>query len=87
MMVFSYIMGRLKYPIGYNVPRLGGYFLLALALYGVSVWIKVDAMPWLNYGVRLLLLALYIGVVLRVEKMKLSQMLPVGAIMRRLLHR
>lgn len=87
MMVFSYIMGRLKYPIGYNVPRLGGYFLLALALYGVSVWITVDAMPWLNYGVRLLLLALYIGVVLRVEKMKLSQMLPVGAIMRRLLHR
>ena len=83
MMVFSYIMGRLKFPIGYNVPRLGGYFLLALALYAVSRLLTLDSMPLVNYIFRAMLLAGYLGVVMRIEKMTLGRLIPVGAILGR----
>ena len=80
MMVASYAVGRVKYPIGYNVPRLLLYFFLALGLYGLSLVIATDS-SILNMGVRTVMLAAYIFVVLKVEKMNISQLLPLNKIL------
>lgn len=82
MMLASYVVGRARYPIGYEVRRLSGYFLFALSLYGLSV-VLVTPSEWINYIVRALMLALYLGVVLKIEKMKLSRLLPVKKILSR----
>ena len=70
MMIASYIAGRVNYPIGYNVPRLAFYFFLALALYGISILITTGH-EWLDMGVRTLLLAVYLLVVIRREQIPL----------------
>lgn len=82
MMLASYIVGRAKYPIGYEVRRLSGYFLLALLLYVLSVVLATPS-EWINYGVRALMLAFYLGVVLKIENMKLSRLLPLKKILSR----
>ena len=82
MMVASYIVGRIKYPIGYQVGRLSGYFLFALALYGIAEWIAVSS-ALVNYAVRAALLVGYIFVVLKIEKMSLSSLLPIKKILSR----
>lgn len=71
MMVSSYAVGRIKYPIGYNVKRLALYVGVALALYALSLAIATGN-SWLDMGLRTVLLAFYIGFVLRLEKIKLS---------------
>lgn len=86
MMVASYIVGRMKYPIGYNVPRLTCYFLFALALYGLSVAVTVSN-EWINYGVRAVILAVYLAVVFKVEKVNLSQLLPINKVLSTLKHK
>lgn len=83
MMVASYLVGKVKYPIDYNVRRLTGYFLLAMALWGVAVAVTAE-LHIVNYTVRTLLLFLYIWVVLRVERITLGQLLPIGKILSRL---
>lgn len=82
MMTASYIAGRLKYPIGYDVKRLGGYFLFALAMWGLAV---VTATPWqwVDFAVRALYLAFYLGVILRIERVNISQLLPINKLMRK----
>lgn len=72
MMIASYITGRIKYPIGYNVPRLASYFFTALALYGISVLITTDSM-WLNFAIRTVLLAIYCMIVIRRENIPLPR--------------
>lgn len=79
MMLASYLVGRIKYPIGYQVGRLSGYFLFALALYGIAEWIAVSS-ALVNYAVRAALLVGYIFVVLKIEKMSLSSLLPIKKI-------
>lgn len=79
MMVASYLVGRIKYPIGYQVGRLSGYFLFALALYGIAEWIAVSS-ALVNYAVRAALLVGYIFAVLKIEKMSLSSLLPIKKI-------
>lgn len=73
MMVVSYIVGRAKYPIGYNVPRLMLYFLLALGLYGLSVLITIPAHPWLNMAIRTPLLLLYFFAAIKIEKIPIPK--------------
>lgn len=75
MMVASYVVGRWKYPIGYNVPRLSLYFFSALALYGISVAVTTH-MPIVDLPVRTLMLTLYIYMCLRIERVKLSMLIP-----------
>lgn len=75
MMVASYIVGRIKYPIGYDVPRLTLYFLLAVALYFVARILTVDE-QWINMPVRTLLLLGYIVFSLRFEHVSLRSLIP-----------
>lgn len=82
MMVASYVVGRMKFPIGYNVPRLAGYFFLAMALYAISLILTVSS-ECINYVLRAGLMALYLLVVLKVEKVNFSQLLPIVKILSR----
>ena len=63
VMVVSYIAGRKYYPIPYHIGRLFRYCVLAGVLY-VGGMLAGSILPlWGAYGVRVVLLILYIGVV------------------------
>ncbi len=83
MMVTSYLVGRVKYPIGYQTGRLTMYFLTAMALYALSLLMATHH-QWLDMGVRTLLLAGYVAVVLKVEKMNISRLLPINMLLNRI---
>ena len=61
-MVLSYFVGRKKNPVPYRLLPLAGYFVLALCLYGVSVWLKPAALGW-QLALNTLLLLVYVAVV------------------------
>lgn len=68
VMVISYFVGRRYYPLPYEVKRMGLYTAAALALYALGEWCWWPEMVWLSYLVRLGLLGLYGGAVLRFER-------------------
>ncbi|MDE6860260.1 MAG: oligosaccharide flippase family protein [Duncaniella sp.] len=76
MMALSYILGRIYYPINYNLPKLAFYFITAIALWIFSEVIAIEAKPWLNMIVRTPLLAAYILMVVRMEHIRLSDLIP-----------
>lgn len=59
MMFLSWLIGQWRYPIKYDLKGIGRYFVLALLLYGISVWITIDNIV-LRLAFRTLLLAIYI---------------------------
>ncbi len=71
MMLASYLVGQKINPIGYDTRRIMFYVVLALALYGVSIY---AATPWfwLNIVMRTAMLALYIVIVVKREKINVS---------------
>lgn len=77
MMAVSYLTGNKKYPVGYPLGRIALYFAVAAALYGAGVWL----LPLSGMGeapmsvVRLLLLGLYVGIVMRVEHLGIADLL------------
>ncbi len=65
--LLSYFIGQKKNPVPYPVAAIGGYFALALALYGASVWLRPDAL-WLRLLLNTALLLVYVGVVMYNER-------------------
>jgi len=51
MMTASYLIGQKKYPINYDLPRLGLYILCAAALYGIAMLIATGS-EIVNFVVR-----------------------------------
>jgi len=39
MALVSYLLGRRYYPVPYDVPRVLGYVLLGVGIYGGDVWL------------------------------------------------
>lgn len=66
MMLVSYIVGRKKNPIPYDLGRIAFYFVLAMALFGLS-YIVATPHFWLNIAIRTILIIIYLGVVLKKE--------------------
>ena len=62
MMVASYLVGRFKYPIPYEVGRLVLYAVTAMALWGAATLLSTGN-NWIDFPTRVLLLAVYAGVV------------------------
>lgn len=58
MVIISYILSRKYYLIPYNVPRITGYILLAVAIYFVDRFVEID-MILLSYLFKLFLLVLF----------------------------
>ena len=66
MMLASYFVGQVKHPVGYDIPRILGYFAVAMALYGVSV-VSATGNNFVDFAARAALLLVYGAVVWRVE--------------------
>ncbi len=62
MMLASYFVGRVKRPVGYDIPRLLGYAGVAMALYGVSAAAETGSLA-VDFPVRAVLLGVYLAVV------------------------
>ncbi len=67
MMLISFFVGRAKHPLRYPVKRIGAYFLFALALYAAGTMVSTDT-PWLDMVARTPLILIYIGAILKFEK-------------------
>lgn len=63
-MVLSYCVGQRYNPFPYDLRSMGFYTVLALALYAVMSWLPIES-AILRMGVNTLLLAVYLGVVIR----------------------
>ena len=66
MMLLGYLIGQKYYPIKYNLKKFFGYVGLSLVLYAINEWIK----PGSSLGsvlLSILLLAIFLGVVWKVE--------------------
>lgn len=66
MMLASYFVGQVKHPVGYDIPRILGYFAVAMALYGVSI-ISATGNNFVDFAARAALLLVYGAVVWRAE--------------------
>ena len=75
MMVLSYFIGRSKYPIGYETGRILQYFVIAGLFYAVGYYGLETLSEWLRLSLRTLLLAGFVAVVLRREKVNPLKML------------
>lgn len=59
-MTLSYIVGQKKYPIAYDIKGIGVYVLITVGFYVVGCCIDYKN-EWITYGVRTLLLLLFVG--------------------------
>ena len=73
VMLISYFVGRHYYPLPYPVGRICSYVVLAGVLYAAGEWIGSVYSLWLVYLTRVLLLAVYIGVVARFEGIRIRR--------------
>lgn len=76
MMLVSYIMGQVKYPINYGLSRLTFYFVSAIALWYFSELIAFTYKPWLNMIIRTPLLIAYILMAMKIEHITLRDLIP-----------
>lgn len=76
-MLLSYVAGQHYYPIAYPVKAIGGYTLLAAALFAAMTMVDLGN-TWLNIAYRTALLVLFAAVIVRVEHLgKVLKRLPV----------
>ena len=76
-MLLSYIAGQHYYPIAYPVKAIGGYTLLAAALFAAMTMVDLGN-TWLNIAYRTALLVLFAAVIVRVEHLgKVLKRLPI----------
>ena len=68
VMVISYFLGRKYYPINYHLKRMGVYFIFAAVLYGAGLLADSFFTDGIAYVVKTLLLAIYGGAVVMIEK-------------------
>lgn len=76
MMLVSYLVGRVKFPIGYDVPRLVFYFVAAIVLWIFAEVIAFGHRPWLNMIIRTPLLIGYVLMAMRVERISFRDLIP-----------
>ncbi len=74
MMVTSYFIGQKKFPIHYPVRRIFAYIILAAVLYAVAMFV-VPGNELLRYAFRMLLLAVFAAVVLKLEHISVGSLL------------
>ena len=76
MMAVSYFVGLVKFPIGYQVSRLVFYFVSAIVLWFFAELIAFGSKPWLNMIIRTPLLLAYILMAMRIERIRVSDLIP-----------
>lgn len=66
MMAVSYLVGRVKHPVGYDIPRLITYFVVAMGLWALSGLVTTGVNAY-DFAMRFLLLVVYGGCVCLLE--------------------
>ena len=66
MMISSWFIGQHYYPIKYDLKVIGKYFLLAMILYGLDIWIDIDHLA-LRLAFRTLLLIIFIVFLIKTD--------------------
>ena len=72
MMIISYLVGQKYFPVPYNLLKFFGYLGLSVVLYFISILVPVET-AFLRIALHTLLLLVFAGVVLLVEKPRLSK--------------
>lgn len=72
MMICSYFIGNKINPIKYEVGRISSYVAIAIALFVIS-YFAVTSYFWLNIIINTILIAVYIVIVLKREKIKFKR--------------
>ncbi len=75
MMLASYFVGRHKYPIGYPVGRILGFFAIAALFYALGVVLLPMAGLglWIDGVVRLLLLCAFVAIFAKIQGISVAQ--------------
>ena len=66
---------KAKHPIGYETGRIISYFIIAMVIYGVGAYLLVTPHAWLNYIIRTLLIAGYVVIILKRERIAIPGVL------------
>lgn len=69
MVVISYFLGQKYFPVNYPIKRILTYLLTALSIYLISTLISIES-KLILYSVNVLFLAVFIGLVIILEKPK-----------------
>jgi len=72
MMILSYLVGQHYFPVPYNLLKFFGYLGLSVVLYLVSVFVSIEPAV-LRIAFHTFLLLVFSGVVLLIEKPRLSK--------------
>lgn len=64
--LLSYVIGQRKYPIHYDLKRIGGYILITALLYVAANQIEIQNLVW-RLTFRTLLLILFVGYIIRTD--------------------
>lgn len=77
MMVISWIVGRKKYPIGYDLKSAVFYFSVALGLWGLTALLQhVAELPGVVlWGIRVAAIGVYAGIVVVKERLVIKRQL------------
>ena len=71
MMLVSYFVGRAKHPLRYPLKSIGGYVLIAAAVYALGMYVAVTPSAAANYIIRAILVSGYILFVIKNEKLSI----------------
>lgn len=85
MMIISYFLGQKYFPIDYHLPRLGLYAALSLSFFALTKLLSTQNNV-VDMSVGTVFIVLYIVIVMRVEHVKIADMIPDGG-RRRFRHR
>lgn len=80
-MILSYIVGQKKYPINYDLRRIGSYTLLAIILYIPAMYMPIENM-FLRLAFRTLLLCLFVAYIIK-KDFPLSQIPIINRLIRK----
>jgi O-antigen/teichoic acid export membrane protein len=70
MMLISYLLGRKHYPVPYDVLKIGGYLIIAIAFSALSYY-RFNT----NYYVSNVIVLVFLGIIFISEKKELKQLL------------
>jgi len=73
--LISYYYGQKYFPVNYNLKKIGAYFLVALALFGIEFNVYFSN-TMINYGFRTILFSLFLLFIWHNEKEDLRSLLP-----------
>ena len=60
--LMSYLIGQKKNPVPYDLKTIGGYFALALLIFGLTQWLRPSALGW-RLALNTLWFAVYVAVI------------------------